>query len=140
MPLAINDWLTLPDDLVEVRFSRAGGPGGQNVNKVSSRVELLVNLAGWTDLPPYAREKLEARERKRISREGVLRLVCQDYRDQSRNREACLEKLAELLRECLHRPIQRRPTRPSRAAKARRLEGKRRRSDVKRMRQEGASD
>ena len=139
MPLPINDWLSIPDDLLEVRFSRASGPGGQNVNKVSSRVEVLLNLGAWQALPAFAREKLEGRERKRISKEGVLRMVCQEGRDQSRNRELCYEKLVELIRECLDRPTPRRATKPSRSAKARRIEGKRHRSDVKKMRS-GSTD
>ena len=139
MPTAINDWLSIPDELLDVRFSRAGGPGGQNVNKVSSRVELLLNLAAWPDLPGYARAKLEGREHKRISKEGVLRIVCQEGRDQSRNRELAMEKLVELIRESLDRPPPRHATKPSRRAKARRVEGKRHRSEVKKMRS-GSSD
>lgn len=137
MPLVINEWLSIPDELVEVRCSRASGPGGQNVNKVSSRVEVLLNLAQWPDLPPYARAKLEDREHKRISKEGVLRVVCQEGRDQARNRELGMEKLVELIRESLERPPPRRATKPSRAAKARRIEGKRHRSEVKKMRSGG---
>jgi ribosome-associated protein len=135
--ITINDWLSLPDDLVEVRFSRAGGPGGQNVNKVSSRVEMFVNVQAWTELPWYARDKLESLERNRISKEGVLRIVCQDGRDQGKNREMCLEKFVELIRTCLERPPPRRATKPSRSSKARRVAGKRHRSDIKRMRSGG---
>ena len=134
MPLPINDWLSIPDDRLEVRFSRSGGPGGQNVNKVSSRAEVFLNLEGWNELPWYAREKLEAREGKRISREGVLRMVCQDSRDQATNRETCLEKLVALIRECLERPPPRHATKPSRASRQRRVAAKRHRSDIKRMR------
>jgi ribosome-associated protein len=134
MPIPINDWFSIPDEFVEVKFTRAGGPGGQNVNKVSSRAEVLVRLEGFAALPAYAREKLEARERNRISKEGVLRLVCQESRDQATNRDTCFEKLRALVAECLERPPERRPTKPSRAARARRVEGKRRRSDIKKMR------
>ena len=134
MPITINDWFSIPDEFVEVRFSRAGGPGGQNVNKVSSRAEVLVSLEGLAALPPYAREKLEARERKRISKDGWLRIVCQESRDQATNRETCFEKLRDLIAECLERPPPRRATKPSRAAKARRIEGKKRRGDIKKLR------
>ena len=113
MPLEINSALSIPDELLEVRYSRSGGPGGQNVNKVSSRVELFLDLARWTALPEDARQRLEAREKRRISREGVLRMVCQEYRDQTRNREECFEKLRQLVLECLVRPVQRRATKPS---------------------------
>lgn len=140
MPIPINDWFSIPDDLVEVRFSRSGGPGGQNVNKVSSRAEVLVKLEAFAPLPEYAREKLASLERKRISKEGVLRLVCQESRDQATNRDTCFEKLRELVGRCLERPPVRRPTRPSRASKARRVQSKRRRSEIKRMRGGGGDE
>jgi ribosome-associated protein len=134
VPLEINEWLSVPDELVSIRATRAGGPGGQNVNKVSSRVELLIDLVRWTALPPDARQRLEARERRRISREGTWRIVCQLHRDQTRNREACLESLRRIVRECLVSPPRRRATRPSRSARQRRLESKRIRGATKRLR------
>ncbi len=130
MPLVINESLSIPENLLEFRFSRASGPGGQNVNKVSSRVELLVALASLP-LPPDALERLKRAAGRKVSAAGVLTLVCQLSRDQGANRETCLERLREMLVAALVRPRNRVPTRPSRASRERRLEGKRQHSATK---------
>ncbi|MBI4861758.1 MAG: aminoacyl-tRNA hydrolase [Candidatus Riflebacteria bacterium] len=134
VPLVINESLVIPDELIVVQASRSGGPGGQNVNKVSSRVELFFDLASWPDLPQDARERLRSRAGRKVSRDGVLRLVCQRSRDQQANREACLAELKELVLASLVAPRVRRATRPSRAARARRVDAKRRHSQTKRLR------
>jgi ribosome-associated protein len=130
MSLVINDSLAIPEHLLQFRFSRASGPGGQNVNKVSSRVELLVEVASLP-LPPDALERLRSAAGRKVSAAGVLTLVCQLSRDQAANRVTCLERLKLMVLAALHRPRNRVPTRPSRAARERRLEGKHQRSATK---------
>jgi ribosome-associated protein len=131
MPLWITDTIEIPDRALELRFSRAGGPGGQNVNKVSTRVEIILDLGADIGLPPDALERLRRTQRRRISRDGRLRIVAQGHRDQARNREEALRILAAMILESLVRPRVRRPTRPSRGSRERRLAKKRRRSQVK---------
>lgn len=126
--------LTVPDDLITIRASRGGGPGGQNVNKVSSRVEVLLDTARFVDFPADALERLLKAHRKYFSNDGVLRIVCQIHRDQTRNREEALARLGEMLAAALVRPIIRRPTRPTKGSQRRRVESKQRRSTVKRQR------
>jgi ribosome-associated protein len=130
----IHSRLEIPDGELRFVTSRSSGPGGQNVNKVETRVTLLFDTAGSPTLSEDQRRRIAERLAGRIGRDGVLRVTAQRHRSQSANRELVVERFRELLREALARRKPRRPTRPSAAAERRRLEEKRRRSEVKRRR------
>ena len=115
-------------------FTRAGGPGGQNVNKVSSRVTARLALASLPGLSGEERARLTARLGKRVNAEGVLLLNVQDTRDQARNRALAVRRLADLLYAALREPRRRRTTRPTAGSREQRLASKRRRSQAKRRR------
>jgi ribosome-associated protein len=132
--LRIGPTLTIPDDELTEAFSRAGGPGGQNVNKVSSKVELRWNLPSSRALSPEVREQLLARLGKQLTVAGDLLVVSSRTRDQVRNRADARERLAELVRAALVRPRKRKKTRPSRGSVERRLGEKKRRALTKRAR------
>jgi ribosome-associated protein len=122
--------VVLPLSEVELRFSRSSGPGGQHANRSETRVEALFDVEASTALS-------DAQKRRVLARTGpILRSVAQDERSQWRNRELALERLADQLRAALHVERKRVPTKPTAAARERRLEDKRRRSDVKRLRRQ----
>lgn len=129
--LQVNASIAIPDAELDWSYARSGGPGGQNVNKVSSKAVLRWNLRTTTALPPHVKDRLIALNRRRVTTEGDLVLSSQRYRDQDRNRQDCLEKLAELVREAATLPKPRRATRPTRGSKTRRLATKRHRSALK---------
>ena len=133
--LAVRPGLVLPESELEVRASRSGGPGGQNVNKVSTRVELRFDVRSSGVLTEEEKHRVRVRLAGRVSREGVLRVVSQRERSQARNLSVARRRLAELLGAALEIPKKRRPTRPHRTAQERRLQEKRRRSDAKLHRQ-----
>jgi ribosome-associated protein len=118
----------LPLSQVELRTSRSSGPGGQHANVTASRVEAVFDVAGSRSLPPSARERLLERLGPRVT------AVAQDARSQARNRELALERLRSKLAAALEVPPERRATRPTRASRRRRLEGKRRKSTKKALR------
>ncbi|HEY0555839.1 MAG TPA: alternative ribosome rescue aminoacyl-tRNA hydrolase ArfB [Thermoanaerobaculia bacterium] len=132
--IPIDDHLAIPDDEVTFATSRSGGPGGQNVNKLETRVTLRFDLAGSGTLSEEQKAHLRERLATRITRDGVLQVTSQRHRSQGANREAAVERFAEILRENLREETPRRKTRPSRAAKARRLDAKRRQGQRKRER------
>jgi len=132
--VAINDWLTVPDEELEWTFARSGGPGGQNVNKVASKAQLRWHLARNTTLPPEALLRLRGQQRRRITTDGDLLIVSQRHRDQEQNKQECLDKLREMVAEALTAPKPRRPTKPTRGSRQRRLAAKKRRSETKQSR------
>ncbi len=120
--------VSIPLSEIELRFSRSSGPGGQHAQKSETRVEAIFDVE--------ASGSLTDRQRQRVLRKAgpVLRAIAQDERSQARNRELAVSRVAEALREALHVPRRRKPTKPSRASVERRLESKRRRSETKRLR------
>jgi len=126
--------VTVPPEELSWRFSRSAGPGGQSVNTTDSRVELSWDLAGSSALPPYLKERALQALSERLT-DGTLTIAASDSRSQLRNREAAAQRMSLLLTEATAPPPKaRRPTRPSRAARERRLAAKRRSSEIKRLR------
>ncbi len=132
--MLITPEFVLDDNELEEKFVRASGPGGQNVNKVATSVQLRWNVRSSPSLPEAVRERLLRLAARRISAEGVLLIEARRFRSQERNRQDARERLAAWIRKALEPPQPRRPTRPTLAAKKRRLESKRQRSQVKRLR------
>jgi len=130
MALVIAPGFEIGDTEIDERFVRASGPGGQNVNKVATAVQLRFDLTG-SSLPNDVRERLRAIAGSRITDEGVLVIDAREHRTQSQNREEARARLVALIRRALERPKRRHKTRPTRASKQARLQSKKRRSDLK---------
>jgi ribosome-associated protein len=134
--LQITDTLALDEREFEERFVRASGPGGQNVNKVATAVELRFDIAA-SSLPPDVKARLATIAGSRLTSEGVLLIDSREYRTQAQNREAARTRLVAFIKQATRRPRKRRPTRPSAASRERRLESKKQRAEIKDRRARG---
>ena len=132
--IAITETLSFDDGELSESFIRAAGPGGQNVNKVASAVQLRLDLRHSPSLPEEVRQRAERLAGRRLSQDGVLVITARRFRSQERNRQDALDRLVALLRRAATAPTPRRPTRPSAAARERRLTDKSRRARLKRER------
>jgi len=133
--IQVTPTIAIPESEITERFVRASGPGGQNVNKVSTAVELRFDPSQSTALASDVRERLRALAGSRMTADGVLMIDARRHRTQAQNREDARERLAELVRQALVKPRRRRTTKPGKAAVERRIETKKRRSNTKRGRE-----
>lgn len=132
--IPVTPSIALDERELEETFVRASGPGGQNVNKLATAVQLRFDVERSPALPEGVRARLKKLAGKRLTQDGVLIITAQRHRTQERNRQDALERLVDLIRRAAAPPVPRRPTRPTLASKRRRLEAKTRRSDVKNLR------
>jgi ribosome-associated protein len=132
--IQVTDTISIDENEIAYDFVQASGPGGQNVNKVATAVQLRYNVRQSPSLPPDVRERLEQLAGNRLTQDGVLILEAQRFRSQERNRRDALARLIELVRQAAQKPKRRRKTRPTAASRRRRLESKRRRSQTKKWR------
>ena len=132
--IRITDHIAIDESEISESFIRASGPGGQNVNKLSTAVQLRFDVRRSPSLTDEVRARLERMAGRRLTNDGVLIITAQRYRTQERNREDAVARLVELVQAATVRPVKRRPTRPTFASKVRRLEGKKRRGGIKALR------
>jgi ribosome-associated protein len=132
--IRVTAHISIAERELEESFIRSSGPGWQNVNKLATAVQLRFDVRRSPSLPEEARARLETLAGKRLTREGVLVITAQRHRTQERNRQDALDRLIELIRQAAVRPVPRRPTRPTKGSRERRIESKKRRGGVKRLR------
>ena len=132
--IRITDRISIDEAELDESFVRSSGPGGQNVNKLSTAVQLRFDVRGSPSLPNDVAVRLMRLAGKRLTKDGVIVIVAQRHRTQERNRGDALERLVELIREAAVPPVPRRATKPTRASKKQRLESKKRRSGIKSLR------
>lgn len=132
--IAVTDTIFLDESEIEESFIRSSGPGGQNVNKVSSAVQIRFDARRSRSLPDAVAVRLMRLAGSKLTQDGIIVITAQRHRDQARNRVDAVERLVELIREAVPPPVPRRATRPTKASKEKRLEGKAKRSGIKSMR------
>lgn len=132
--IPVTDRLAIEDDEISISFIRAGGPGGQNVNKVSSAAQLRFDARHSLSLPERVRERLERIAGTKLTKEGVIVITANRFRTQEANRRDAVDRLVEMIAAAAHQPKFRVPTKPSRAAKEKRVETKVKRGSVKKLR------
>jgi ribosome-associated protein len=136
--IPITHRIAIDDSEIDERFVRASGPGGQNVNKLSTAVQLRFDVKNSPSLPDDVKERLIRLAGRRMTGYGVLVITAQRFRTQERNREDGMERLVELIRQAVPPPVPRRPTKPTKASKTRRLDAKKQRSNIKALRSKPA--
>jgi ribosome-associated protein len=132
--IPVTPHISIDEREIEETFVRASGPGGQNVNKLSTAVQLRFDVRHSPSLLGDVRERLVRLAGSRMTNDGILVIIAQRHRTQGRNREDALDRLLELIRQAAVRPVKRRPTKPTKASRERRIEGKKRRANTKHLR------
>lgn len=138
--LKVTGRISIPETELEESFIQASGPGGQNVNKVATAVQMRFDVAHSPSLPEEVRERLMTQLGPRLTNDGELVIDARRFRSRERNREDARLRLADLIRKAAQQPVPRRPTKPTKASKRRRLEAKKARSTIKRARAKPAED
>jgi ribosome-associated protein len=135
--IRVTDHIALDESELSESFIRASGPGGQNVNKLATAVQLRFDVRRSPSLPDDVRARLERLAGRRLTNDGVVVITAQSHRTQERNRADALDRLVALIRQAAVRPVPRRPTKPTKASRRRRLESKKRRGGIKALRRTG---